>query len=1342
MAVKIDDLFYSLKIDDSGITAALNKAQADMKKLNNEIINLDGVIDKDKLVKPFSMQAMTIQQAINQAKLLEQAYKKIEFPHLDKEAELLRQRWQEIQAQVAQYGIVLRSSAMEIATTSAAAERELNLRKDVLGIIEKSNLLQSDTSKKIISEQLALSQLRNERAKLSEAESKGLISADNLMSAKARITEQEKQHKIALQQLEFQLANEVKAVNTASGSMNELSARLNKLKADYRALSQAAREGSVGKQMLKDITDLDVQLKKMDAGIGNYGSAYNGLSLAIQQVGRELPSLKMGFGMFMLAISNNLPILSDELGKAREKYKALVAKGEEAIPVWRQVISSIVSWQTVMVVAITVLTMYGKEIANWVSGLFKARDAVKSLADMQDSVNKEMFKSSGYGEQITKLRDLQAQWESLGDSMDKKRKFVEDNKSAFDELNVSVSNVSDAEGVLVTNTSSVIDSLRLRAQATAAYKLASEQYEVQMQKQLEAEKAAAEAPTFWDKFKASAARGMMAGERANVLGDFAPTAEEYRQKRIEGLIKEADAAGEAAEAYMTLGEKAIEAAGGWFNPNKDGKGGSTRGSFLYDELKNLREIQNIIRQSEINLMQEGSEKTLAQMKFNHDKKMQQLEDQKNEELRKIIEVERQKFEANPANKGKTFDSKGVSLSDEQLALYSMAGQMYNREYQAQQAKFYADALNKYKTYQEARLEILKRFQSDRELLISQGASESKLNELNIAQEKALDEIDKTYGEREAGFKYWANSIANISLEQLVDMLGQAQAKLAIARMQAGTGKDMGDDSTVAMYRAQILALQEEIEKLSGKEKKSTGNAYRDWKRVESVLNSVGKELENIGKEIGGTIGEFISAAGVVATSTASIINGITSLTETSADAIAGAGEMAEKTMTGIEKASVILRIISAALKVIDVVKDALDGLKDRERDREEYLRGIIELQHQYNLSLIESKLLQDEVFGTDSLGGMFDAMEALAMAVNAYNKALNETQTAWKDPSSNFFDKLYKYGTIMGWFGDSTVGSAGTTSLRNNLRYITKKSSSGFFGIGGSHTKTEDLESWVKSNLGEDLFLEDGRLNLEVAVSLVEGSSDRLAGTTKESLETLIELEKAAREAESAMKDYISNTFGELGDAISDNIVNAFRNGTDAAIGFKESVGGILEEIGRQVVRNMFIGEALKQLEKDVYPIYERFGKDGDAGAFANNIVGVLDAFINNAESGIEASNMFLQSLKDQAAGRGIDIFQSDETADKGGKGLESGYARASQESISELTGATYATQSIMSDLRAISATMNTSLTAQTHELKQQTMVLNSINRYSQEIRDFNTRLPIIADILDKTYRNGLPIRD
>ncbi|MFT0565457.1 hypothetical protein ACMSEC_03940 [Bacteroides faecis] len=107
--------------------------------------------------------------------------------------------------------------------------------------------------------------------------------------------------------------------------------------------------------------------------VGNYASHWNGLGMSVQQVARELPSLAVGWNTFFLAISNNLPILADEIKKANAEFKAMRESGIKGIPVWKQLTGAIFNWQTALVIGITLLSVYGKDLVNWISGLGRAK---------------------------------------------------------------------------------------------------------------------------------------------------------------------------------------------------------------------------------------------------------------------------------------------------------------------------------------------------------------------------------------------------------------------------------------------------------------------------------------------------------------------------------------------------------------------------------------------------------------------------------------------------------------------------------------------------------------------------------------------------------------------------------------------------------------------------------------------------------------------------------------------------------------------------------------------------------------------------------------------------------
>ena len=336
--------------------------------------------------------------------------------------------------------------------------------------------------KRMVEEQNAIRLIGKEIKALQSSQSLGPLSKSEqarLESLNASLMA----HKTALSELRQSLANGFKLDNAAATSMNALSQSLGRMRMAYRELSEQERQSPFGKELLASIQQADQKIKELDAtignhqrNVGNYASGWNGLGTSVQQIVRELPSATMGLNMFFMAISNNLPILTDEIKRAAEANKQMKAKGKETVPVWKQLVSSLFSWQSAMMVGITLLTVYGKDIANWVANLFKADDALEEtrkaqerFAQFQKKMTNEWRESVAQtaGEQIAQYRRLSRQWDQLGDNLKAKERFVRDNQDAFHQLGFSVSGVSEAERLFVGNTDAVVNALVARAKAAA-----------------------------------------------------------------------------------------------------------------------------------------------------------------------------------------------------------------------------------------------------------------------------------------------------------------------------------------------------------------------------------------------------------------------------------------------------------------------------------------------------------------------------------------------------------------------------------------------------------------------------------------------------------------------------------------------------------------------------------------------------------------------------------------------------------------------------------------------------------------------------------------------------------
>lgn len=188
--------------------------------------------------------------------------------------------------------------------------------------------------------------------------------------------------------------------NAEEGSITALRKQLILLIKDYDDLGRVRRGGDAGKALLTQISNVQKELNaaeqasgRFQRNVGNYASAWNGLGNSVQQVARELPSLAVSANTFFLAISNNLPILVDEIKKASLQYKAFkaeLAAGNKdvkaVVPVWQQLAKSIISWQTALVVGITLLSVYGKEVINWGKELVKGKNYILDLLSAEQEL--------------------------------------------------------------------------------------------------------------------------------------------------------------------------------------------------------------------------------------------------------------------------------------------------------------------------------------------------------------------------------------------------------------------------------------------------------------------------------------------------------------------------------------------------------------------------------------------------------------------------------------------------------------------------------------------------------------------------------------------------------------------------------------------------------------------------------------------------------------------------------------------------------------------------------------------------------------------------------------------
>lgn len=449
-----------------------------------------------------------------------------------------------------------------------------NIDKIINIRVKYSDLIKgmSESAKRIDTLNDRISELKSGLKGLKAARKAGTIDEEAYNEQVAQTTqelvanrEEVKALQSAMRLYSREIQDNIKEEKNLEGSVNGLRKSIRDLTAQYNALSAADREGSVGNGIAERISKMQAQVSAAEqrlgnfrSNVGNYQSAFNGLNVSVSQIVRELPSATMGANMFFLAISNNIPMLVEEINKLRAANKLAMKEGKQGVPILKQLGAAVFSWNSLISVGITLLTVYGKDIVSWIGNLFKGREAAMTMAEAQAEVNKQMAESSGnYGDQVAKLRALQLQWNQLGDDLKVKTEFVKKNQEAFHKLGVKINDTNDAERLLVERTDDFVLALQARAKAAAAQKLASEEYASYLKVVAETEDELAQAErlkSFYVKQKADREK-MYSGLTADIYQRqirASQTMINQQQKIIDNIQEQRNAAMKNGNVYAKL----------------------------------------------------------------------------------------------------------------------------------------------------------------------------------------------------------------------------------------------------------------------------------------------------------------------------------------------------------------------------------------------------------------------------------------------------------------------------------------------------------------------------------------------------------------------------------------------------------------------------------------------------------------------------------------------------------------------------------------------------------------------------------------------------------------------
>mgnify|MGYP001326986296 FL=1 len=262
--------------------------------------------------------------------------------------------------------------------------------------------------------------------------------------------------------------------------------------ANIQALTGQVRGLEAGLNSLKKAKEETAKTQAIDIDTEAVTRKTNNLKTQFSQVARELPSLAMGPQMFILAISNNLPMLADAIADVRKQNELLAASGQKGVPVWKQLAGAVFSWQTALVAAISLGIVFGKDIANWVKELINGKKAIdnnkealenykKAMLDSQQAAQEEIVQlnllyqaavdsSKGINERISAVKELKKEFPQYFKNLSDEEVLVGKAADKYNELATAImasAKAQAAKETLIKNSKEILD---LESKITEEYK--------------------------------------------------------------------------------------------------------------------------------------------------------------------------------------------------------------------------------------------------------------------------------------------------------------------------------------------------------------------------------------------------------------------------------------------------------------------------------------------------------------------------------------------------------------------------------------------------------------------------------------------------------------------------------------------------------------------------------------------------------------------------------------------------------------------------------------------------------------------------------------------------------
>lgn len=1232
-----------------------------------------------------------------------------------------------------------------------------------------------------------------------------------LKSAGKNIQDVETQTKLLITALEQVRASQLHQleVNKAAGlsytqeaaNIQALTGQIKGLKAGLKDLEKAKKAAAEAPTPVVDV-DTDAVMRKT-----------NNLKMSFAQVARELPSLAMGPQMFFLAISNNLPMLADAISDVRKQNELLRASGQKSVPLWKQLSGALFSWNTALMAVISLSIVYGKEIGDWIKGLFNIKKNTDLAKRSTEAFNSAMIKGAQNAQkEVTDLRLLYQATQDATKPLKERTMVVDELQKRYPRYFSNLSN----EGILAGKAASSYERLSLsiisaaKAQA-ARNKIVEEQSKVAEYEQkidqayikldpIEKELAEAEKRLNIAKSNAGLQAGRLSTSGAKMLSVYGNTSVQAAQTARNKLKGKADkilsdiaeyrrkiTESESISKKLEKGIKVDDFI------EEFGSGGK-------DYAKQLAEArlkaQQTVEKLRIQIMMDSREKRRAIAEQEYKETIADIDRTEKATIATLDKSRKQGDIVTDADYKAVRDNATTQRALQQLALNKEL-EAIDRDYYDKAAEAMIAYNKEYGTYQEKRAAIAAEYakkilkaETEGERLSLQKQYKKDINDLNFEEMKSGIDFTKVFGNIDIQsteslkalqgklYDYINNAAKDLDpenlkelqdafkeidaellernpfdgLKQRVEAMQNAAQELAKAkdileRVQNGeqivdsyrTVTDaQGNTKIEKTYLTAEKALKN-YNKAKEKSEETTRNYIKAEKKAKEQVDELAAAISSIGDTVGGEAGEILN-----------LIGGITSFVTTSIDGITQVGKTGAQALSAVEKASVILGIISAALQIMQKINELASD--PAYRQYESYAAKINEINqmtdavNDYRIAVAEARAEENSWFGESGLRDLRDFKKIQKETLDAYYAKANESQAIYQNKQhggwiTTPFNAIMAYGSILapseGWRNIWGYGGydEGTTAAINNLRIETRKKSNGILGtgIGGKDQKTEDLQTWINNNkdkfkgLDTNLFDDKGLINTELAQSVIDNYGKKLQGQTQETLEQLIELREQYDEYIRQLREYVSSMYEPLVDNFVDGIWDWFDTGKSALDSFKEYASDTFRDIVSDMLRTIVLDKVVDGMDDKIADVYEEYSAGQiSQSQLMSKVSDIMKGMIGRYESNIPVLENMLNNISAELKDAGIDLKAGVDTGVN--QSPQSGaLTTMSQDSIATFEGIGRRVQTHLISIDKVSVEIR-------EQQKEDSKALVKIVENTSHI------LPI-RELLEKIDREGITVR-